>query len=128
MILAEGLWIAPGLWCYPSPAVSGNYRIESGSLGQRGATLSTDRAHGVVVLGGYCRLDVGPSSRIRPEGRRWAEGIYLEEGSVTAWWIGISERLRCEPTSELCSSRARGLPSESLRMKEIARCSPNGWL
>jgi ferric-dicitrate binding protein FerR (iron transport regulator) len=32
IILAGGLWVAQGLWGYPSPAVSGDYRIETGSL------------------------------------------------------------------------------------------------
>ncbi len=81
LLLVAGLWGALQLRSYPSPAASGDYRIESGRL-DRGATLVAGPRSAELVLGGYAHVDIAPASRVRVEGARRDEKIYLEKGQA----------------------------------------------
>ena len=82
-LLAAGTWLIVNSWSYPSPSASGEYRLVEGRRLERGAVIRTDAGSAAIVLGGYCRLDIDPQSRLRLQGRSRAEEVYLEEGSAT---------------------------------------------
>ncbi len=67
---------------YPGPAVSGLYRVEGGTKARRGSVIATDAGNGTIALGGYCRVDVGPNSRVEVEGESFAEQVFLAQGFV----------------------------------------------
>jgi ferric-dicitrate binding protein FerR (iron transport regulator) len=83
ILLAMGAWALLGPRGYPSPEASGDYRIVKGERLQRGAVIATGDGSAAVVLGGYCHLDLGPQSRVRLQGQKHAEEVFLETGSAT---------------------------------------------
>jgi hypothetical protein len=82
LVLVVGAWAIFSIWSYPSPVASGDYRLVEGGKLQRGAVIGTGQ-DASLVLGGYCRLDIGPDSRLRLQGLKKAEEVYLEKGSAT---------------------------------------------
>lgn len=67
---------------YPSPAVTGDWRLLKGERLERGALLTAGRGGARVVLGGYARLTLGPGSCARLQGHDQAEEVFLESGSA----------------------------------------------
>jgi hypothetical protein len=82
VILAIGGLAIFGPWSYPSPTANGNYSVVEGGGLRRGAVICTQDAAAEVVLGGYCRVDLGPQTRLRLQGRDRAEEVFLETGSA----------------------------------------------
>lgn len=67
---------------YPAPRISGAYEIVGGGEIQRGSVVSTSEGHGTVTLGDYCRVQVETNSTIKVEGKKYAEQVFLQEGTV----------------------------------------------
>ncbi len=82
-IFAVCAWAVYAHWNYPSPTASGDYRVVGGGPVQRGAVIATDDSKAALVMGGYCHVDISPQSRLRLEGAKHAEEIFLETGLAT---------------------------------------------
>lgn len=86
-VVAAGLVAAAGAWwllgAYPAPRVAGPFTVVGGGGVRRGATLVANQRPATLSLGGYCRVQLHPGSRVRVAGERNAEEVFLEEGGVT---------------------------------------------
>lgn len=80
--VALALWWARSDTRYPSPAVSGGITQTSGAELGKGSELATMDSPGVLTLGGYCRIEVAPNSRLVLEGDRKDESVYLHDGEI----------------------------------------------
>ena len=68
---------------YPAPVATGNLAIVGGGELRRGVELAThEHETALVTLGGYCRVELAPQTRLRIEGAERAEAIVLQEGQV----------------------------------------------
>ena len=76
-----GLWAFAGR--YPEPQVTGALAVVGGGPVERGATLKTGDEGGLLVLGGYCRVQCDPHTQVTVEGDRQQEAIYLADGGIT---------------------------------------------
>ena len=87
IVLAVGAWallqalLPPG--GYPSPEARGDYHVENGRRLERGSVLAAGEGGAAVALGGYCRLDLDPGSRLKLQGQDHAEEVFLETGAAT---------------------------------------------
>lgn len=67
---------------YPGPSATGAFVVAEGKGVVRGTTITTNEEPAQLTLGGYCRLDMQPHSRLRLEGEDRAESVFLENGEV----------------------------------------------
>lgn len=65
---------------YPQPEVSDTIKVTSGGKLMRGTDLETGEKAGEIKLGGYCDIRISKKSRIRLEGKKNKEQIFLEQG------------------------------------------------
>jgi len=75
VLLVAFLFVARSRGRYPRPQVDGE-RLA------RGAWVTAQGRTSTLSLGGYCRIQVEPGSRLRIEGTDRAEAIFLERGGV----------------------------------------------
>jgi HEAT repeat protein/ferric-dicitrate binding protein FerR (iron transport regulator) len=69
---------------YRAPSAAGNFTILGGGELRRGAEVAThDRETATLTLGGYCRVELAPQTRLKIEGAERAEAVVLQEGQVT---------------------------------------------
>lgn len=67
---------------YPSPKATGGFSVVGGGAVTRGSSLATDRETAELTLGGYCKVEMLPSSAVRIEGENKSESIVLKKGKV----------------------------------------------
>ena len=79
--LAVGAWAL--FLAYPGPRGMGPLTVVGGGSVRRGATLVAGERPSTLRLGGYCKVELHPGSRVRVAGRRRAESVVLEQGGVT---------------------------------------------
>lgn len=86
LALAAGLTLALGLWWmffrYPAPTVSGVAGSACETRVERGAIVATSAEPALVSLGGYARVRVEPQSKLRVNGGKRQETVFLEQGAV----------------------------------------------
>lgn len=81
MLAAGGLALLAAR--YPAPRVSGAYSVVGGGEVGRGSVITAEAPSATLALGGYCRVGLEPGSRLRIEGGKRAEQVFLERGAVT---------------------------------------------
>jgi len=67
---------------YPPPEITGSARVLDGGTVQRGVLLAAEGTPGGLVLGGYCRVEMAPGTRLQIEGSERSEQVYLTAGKV----------------------------------------------
>ena len=67
---------------YPGPKASGAYEVVDGGQVRRGAVLRAKNAPATLELGGYNQVVMQPGSRVRINGKEFAEEVSLEAGEV----------------------------------------------
>lgn len=67
---------------YPEPQVSDTIKVAAGGKLERGTDLETGNKGGDIKLGGYCDIRMAKKSKIRLEGKKNQEQIYLEKGKT----------------------------------------------
>lgn len=67
---------------YPAPVATGVFEIVDGSEVSRGATLQTRTGKAEVVLGGYSRVVLRPTTTVRLEGTQNDEEVFLKAGQI----------------------------------------------
>jgi hypothetical protein len=81
VLVALAVWRATPPQAYPAAQVGPGVSV-AGGRAVRGAELSTAGQGGEVVLGGYCRLRMGPGTLLRLEGGPKAESVHLLRGEL----------------------------------------------
>jgi ferric-dicitrate binding protein FerR (iron transport regulator) len=81
-VLIVGLGLGLLLNRYPAPQASGSYRIVGGGEIERGSVVTTSEGNGTITLGNYCRVRMETNSTIKVEGKKYAEQIFLQQGTV----------------------------------------------
>ena len=83
VLLVGGLiWIVAAGW-YPSPQVSGDWRLVEGEKFERGATIASGKDEARLRIGGYCDIRLEKGSTMKWQGQKRAEEVFLDKGSVT---------------------------------------------
>ena len=54
---------------YPGPRISGDYQVVGGGPVRRGTVVATRGGHADLSLGGYCRAEMAPGTRVQIAGR-----------------------------------------------------------
>jgi len=67
---------------YPSPEISGDYKIVGGERLERGSAVVTEDRSAVITLGGYCRIELQLESALQIKGGKKAEQVLLRRGGV----------------------------------------------
>jgi len=68
---------------YPGPRISGDYQVVGGGPVRRGTVVATRGGRAELFLGGYCRAEMAPGTRVRIVGRPRAESLALQQGTLT---------------------------------------------
>jgi len=77
--------VLAGWWTvgrYPEPQATGSYKLLDATEVRRGAVLVTEDQPASLALGGYCQVRLEPNTKLRIEGKRDAEQVFLEKGAV----------------------------------------------
>ncbi len=78
--VAGSMLFPPG---YPEPCITGTHVVEDARSFERGATVAVAGQPASLELGGYCRIDIEPRTRLRVDGLPHDEAIFLHRGAVT---------------------------------------------
>jgi ferric-dicitrate binding protein FerR (iron transport regulator) len=85
LLLGIGVWLgiyAFGGMNYPAPTLGGDGAVVDGGTLRRGAEVASGDNPALLTLGGYCNVELAPQTRVRIEGARKAESVYLVDGQV----------------------------------------------
>ncbi|MDP6523231.1 MAG: FecR domain-containing protein [Kiritimatiellia bacterium] len=81
-VLIVGLGLGLLLNRYPAPLASGSYTVVGGGEIERGSVVATSEGNGTITLGNYCRVRMETNSTIKVEGKKYAEQVFLQQGTV----------------------------------------------